>query len=289
VGDVGSPDRAQRAQHLDLLVAHGGRVELRRRLHRGQAQQLQQVVLQHVAHRAVVVVVVAAAFHAHGLGHGDLHLLDVPRIPDRLEHRIAEAQREQVLHAFLAEVVVHPVDARLVEDLRHAVVDHVRAGEVVADGLLQHRARTGAGEPLRGQLRADVAVEARRGGEVVDHVAAVAQRAYALTQAFERGGIPERGRHVVDALEQAAHLALVAFACRHEAFDGLRHAGAEGLAVELAARGAEDAHGGRQQAIAMQAVERGEQHPLREVAGGAEDREQRGRCGTHGRSRGLDR
>jgi hypothetical protein len=76
------------------------------------------VVLQHVAQRAGVVVVIAAAFHADGLADGDLHLLDVARVPQRLEQRVAEAQREQVLHAFLAEVVVDAVDALLVEAMR---------------------------------------------------------------------------------------------------------------------------------------------------------------------------
>ena len=113
---------AQRAQHLDLLVAHRGRIELRRWFHRHQAQQLQQVVLQHVAHRAGVVVVVAAAFHAHGLADGDLHLLDVACVPQRFEQRVAEAQRDQVLHAFLGEVVVDAVDPLLVEGHGNAVI-----------------------------------------------------------------------------------------------------------------------------------------------------------------------
>ncbi len=73
------------------------------------------MVLQHVAHRAGIVVVIAAAFDADGFGDGDLHLLDVARVPQRLEQRIAEAQRQQVLHAFLAEVVVDAKDAVFVE------------------------------------------------------------------------------------------------------------------------------------------------------------------------------
>ena len=45
-------DRPKRAQHLYLLVAHRGRVEVGRRLHRDQREQLEHVVLDHVAQRA---------------------------------------------------------------------------------------------------------------------------------------------------------------------------------------------------------------------------------------------
>ena len=77
-----------------------------RRLHRHQREQLQHVVLDHVAQRAGTVVVAAAVLDAEGLGHGDLHVVDVLRVPQRLEQRVGEAQRQQVLHRLLAEVVV---------------------------------------------------------------------------------------------------------------------------------------------------------------------------------------
>ena len=48
-------------EHLDLLVAQRVGGEAGRRLHRRQRQQLQQVVLEHVAQHAGLVVVVAAA------------------------------------------------------------------------------------------------------------------------------------------------------------------------------------------------------------------------------------
>lgn len=81
MGDVASGDRPQRLKHLQLLVAHRSRLELAGRLHRGQAQQLQEVVLHHVAECTRAIVVIGAPFKPDGLGDGDLHLLDVPRIP----------------------------------------------------------------------------------------------------------------------------------------------------------------------------------------------------------------
>ena len=69
-------DRPQRLEHLELLVAHGLAVDVRRGLHGDQAEQLEQVVLHHVAQRAGAVVVAAAAADAEGLGGGDLDVVD---------------------------------------------------------------------------------------------------------------------------------------------------------------------------------------------------------------------
>ena len=100
-------DRTQRAQHLHFLVAHLGGVETRRRFHRDQRQQLQHVVLNHVAQRAGLVIKRATALQAHCLGHGDLNVVDPARVPQRLEQPVAEAQRQQILHRLLAEIVVY--------------------------------------------------------------------------------------------------------------------------------------------------------------------------------------
>jgi hypothetical protein len=54
--DVRGLERLDRTEDLDLLVAHGVRVERRRRLHRQQRDDLEQVVLDDVADRARLVV-----------------------------------------------------------------------------------------------------------------------------------------------------------------------------------------------------------------------------------------
>ena len=135
--DVGGRHRPQRLEHLDLLVAHRLAADVRRRLHGHQAEQLQQVVLHHVAQRAGVVVVLAAAADADGLGDGDLDVVDPARVPQRLEEGVGEPGDEEVLDALLAEVVVDPEDLRLVEDPADGVVDRAGGGEVVADRLLE--------------------------------------------------------------------------------------------------------------------------------------------------------
>ena len=70
-----------------------------------------------------MVVVAAAALDAEALGDGDLDVIDMGGVPERLEQRVAEAERHQVLHRLLAEIVVDAVDLPLVEDPADRVVD----------------------------------------------------------------------------------------------------------------------------------------------------------------------
>ena len=86
------------------------RVEGDRLLHRGEREQLQEVVLDDVAGGADAVVVAGPAADADVLGHRDLHVVDVVGVPDRLEHLVGEAQGQQVLDRLLAEVVVDAED-----------------------------------------------------------------------------------------------------------------------------------------------------------------------------------
>ena len=66
-----------------------------RRLHRQEADDLQEMVLDDVADRAGLVVEAPAPLHAELLRHGDLHALDVVAVPDRLEERVGEAEHQQ--------------------------------------------------------------------------------------------------------------------------------------------------------------------------------------------------
>ncbi len=91
-----------------------------RRPHPDQRQHLQGVVLDHVAHRPDRVVEAAAVVDAEVLGDRHLHVGDVLAVPDRLQHRVGEAQVGDVHHRLLAEVMVDAQDLVLVEDLRRA-------------------------------------------------------------------------------------------------------------------------------------------------------------------------
>jgi hypothetical protein len=58
-----------------------------------------------------------ALLDADRLGDGDLHVVDVAPVPERLEDAVAEPEDQQVADGLLAQVVVDAVDLRLAEDL----------------------------------------------------------------------------------------------------------------------------------------------------------------------------
>ena len=64
------------------------------------------MVLHHVAQRASTFVIARTILQPDRLGDGDLDIVDAVRIPDRLEEEIAEAQRQDVLDGFLAQIMV---------------------------------------------------------------------------------------------------------------------------------------------------------------------------------------
>ena len=107
---------------LTFSSRSGVRLERRRRLHRDEAHQLQQVVLEEVAARAGLLVERAAVLDADRLGDRDLDMVDVAAVPDRLEDPVAEPEDQQVPDRLLAEVVVDAVDLRLAEDLADLAV-----------------------------------------------------------------------------------------------------------------------------------------------------------------------
>jgi hypothetical protein len=107
-----------------------------RRLHRDERQDLEQVVLHHVAQGSNRVVEAAAVLDAEVLRHRDLDVVDVLAIPDRLEDRVRESQVEDVHHRLLAEEVVDPQELGLVEVLMELLVELARRVEVVAEWLL---------------------------------------------------------------------------------------------------------------------------------------------------------
>ena len=80
-----------------------------------------------------LVVVAGPALDADRLGRGDLHVVDVVPVPDRLEQDIGEAEGEDVLNRFLPEVVIDAIDLPLGERVRH-LLDQLAGGlEVVTE------------------------------------------------------------------------------------------------------------------------------------------------------------
>ena len=151
------------------------------------------MVLNHVAQRPGLVVVAAAMADADRLGDGDLHVVDVAPVPDRLEQGVGEAKGEQVLHRLLAQVVVDAVDLALGEEPGQGGIELPRRREVVAEGLLHHQpvAVAVVAQADRLQLAGDGGHQSRRDRQVED---AVSRLRLLLLKFFEtRGEVPAAG------------------------------------------------------------------------------------------------
>ena len=202
---LGEPDGGE---DLFLLGTQVIGVEGDRLFHGRQGQQLQQVVLDDVAGRAHAVVVAGPAAGADVLGHGDLDVVHIVGVPERLEELVGEAQCQDVLHRLLAQVVVDPEHRVRREHRFDDVVELPGRFEVVPERLFDHHAAPvvarGLGQAVLGELAADLLEGLRRDREV-ERV--VAPRAALLVELIDRVAEPlerlvvvELALHEADAL-----------------------------------------------------------------------------------------
>ncbi len=271
-------DRPDGPEQLHLLVANHLRLEVGRRLHAHDRDELHDVVLHDVAQRAGLLVVRTATFDADLLGNGDLHVVDVLAIPQRLEDAVGKAEDQQVLHGFLAEVMVDAVDLLFDEGRVQSCVELTRRCKVAPERLLDDRPNGGA-RLLRGETRLVETLRKRQHGvrrraEVEETVAGGA--AFAV-----RGG-----ERLLEGVESAlaVHVELHVFQSRGELvprlggqadapvlLDTVAHVGSKFLGAHVAAAGADDGESIRQRSFGGKGVQRRDQLSLGEVAAGAED------------------
>ena len=277
--DVAVGDRAERAQHLHLLVAHGLVVEGGRRLHRDEGEELQQVVLHDVAHRAGLFVVPGAFLDADRLGDRDLDMIDVLTVPEGLEDPVREAHDEDVLDRLFSEVVVDAEDLVLAEDLMDELGERARRLAIVAEGLLDDDPRP-AGPPteaMSSDRLHDGLVRAGRGCQVEEPVRVRPELGVQLVEAA--------GELVVPALvRRRDEEHMVGEALPHLLVDRLRAAVLAHRPVQLLAelvvgerlpRGADDREAAGEQALKREVVEGGHELALHEIARATEDDDRR--------------
>ena len=103
--------------------------------------QLQHVALNHVPQRACRFVERRAVLDSQRFRRRYLHVVDVIAIPKRLENSVAEPKYQQVLDGLLSEVMVNPVDLRLIEYAQNLLVQIARRRAVMAKRLFDDHAR----------------------------------------------------------------------------------------------------------------------------------------------------
>ena len=183
------------AENLQLGVAHVAGRECRRRVHRHERQELQHVVLNHVAKGAGMIVKGAATpLHADRLGHGDLHVLDVLPVEQRLENGVAEAEGQEVLDGILPQVMVDAVDLIGAQKTQDVPVELHGALQVETERLFDHHASP---RPI------DLAIDHSAAGQTFDNAAEILRIGRQVGETVARQPLP--GLHFLQPPGKALH------------------------------------------------------------------------------------
>ena len=153
-------------EDLGLLGVHGSKVPIGRRLHGKQRDDLEEVVLNHVAQTAGGFVKRAAVPHAEILGQGYLDASHVVAVPDRFQEGIGEAEIEDIHDRLLPQEVIDAEDRVFRERRARDAVELPRGGQVASERLFDNDARM-LGQ-VRGAKPFDHRLEERgRDGQIV--------------------------------------------------------------------------------------------------------------------------
>ena len=236
------------------------------------------MVLHHVAQRADAIIIGDAAFEAHGFGDGDLDMVDRGGVPQRFEHDIAEAERQQVLDGFLAQIMVDAENLLFSEQVADAVVHDLGRGEILADRLFHRDPRPGRQQPGVGQPLCGRAEQRGRGGEI-DGNAAFQASIDALGQLCEMGAVAGIDRLIEDhRAETRGDVGIIAVG-RQELLERRADFLAKGLVIHFGAGRSDDQKVVGQQPVRQKIVERWENHAPGKIAGGTEQQERGRRFG----------
>ncbi len=104
-------------QYLHFFIAYRVGIKGDWRLHCDKGEQLQHVVLYHVADGSRFLVVGGAPLNANVFGHGNLDVVYITPIPDWLENAIGKAENQDVLYGFFAQIVIYTIDLFFSKDL----------------------------------------------------------------------------------------------------------------------------------------------------------------------------
>jgi hypothetical protein len=280
-------DRPDGLEYVGLLVADLVRPERDRRLHGDATENLEQVALDHVSQGTGVVVVAPAVFDADGLGHRDLHVVDVAPVPERLEEGVGEAQGQDVLHRLLAQIVVDAVDLRFHQQAGEGTVQGDGGRQIPAERLLEnHAAAMPVGDqPRVAQFPGDALEEGRCRGQVEDVVRPLPFPGEALPEFREGRGIGEVRGEVGHTRGESVPVLPLRLAPARELVQPLSQVSAERLVRHDDAVHPHDSELLGQPPVQEEVVQRRREFPLREITPGPED-DQDGRLGG-GRNRRL--
>ncbi|CAI8418180.1 MAG: Uncharacterised protein [Hyphomonas sp. TMED17] len=97
------------------------------------------MVLNHIAQRSGLVVIVGPPFEAEIFSHSDLDMINCIAVPERLEQRVGKPQNHKVLNSFFAEIVIDPINLVFGKYGGNAFINFARRVEIGADRFFQNQ------------------------------------------------------------------------------------------------------------------------------------------------------
>ncbi len=97
------------------------------------------MILHDIPQGAALFVIGTAPFHAEGFANGNLDMVDIIVVPDRLEDHVGKPEDQQVLDRFLTEVMVDPVDLAFLESGLDGLVELSGGIQVAAEGFFHNQ------------------------------------------------------------------------------------------------------------------------------------------------------
>ena len=99
------------------------------------------MVLHHVAQSARAFIITRASLDPERFRRGDLDMIDVAGIPERLENGVREPENENVLRGFLPEKMIDPIGLLLGKCVAHDPIQLARGGEIGAERFFDNDPR----------------------------------------------------------------------------------------------------------------------------------------------------
>ena len=230
------------------------------------------MILHHIADRTHLFVEGAAALHAEILGHGDLDIPDIFTVPDRLEEGVGKAKVQQILHRFLAQVVIDAKDRGFLEHFVQGAIERLRTREIPAEGLLDDDSRIHRAAALLQPLH-DAGEHAGRDGKVVNGAFCEPDDGFQFGKGLGRRVI------AIDVAQQRGQLCKADFVEIAVVLDAVAGTLFELVQIPTGARHADDGY--VEGASVHHLIQRGKDFLVCQISGGAKKHEGIGFCFDH--------
>ncbi len=96
------------------------------------------MVWYHVPQCPCFVVIATALPHANILSNRYLHMIDVSPIPDGFEYTVCKAKDHDILHSFLAKVMIDAINLTLTQYFPDFMVKGKSGFEITPEGFLNN-------------------------------------------------------------------------------------------------------------------------------------------------------